>query len=188
MQTPQGALIAKVLSDSPAAAAGLQVGDVVVTFNGVRIHTSASLPPVVSQTPVGERVDVGVIRDGDRKTVALQVGELPEAHVLERHNQRPGASRSNRLGLEVTALTDELRDRLALEQANGVVVSGLSAGPAARAGMLEGDVILRINSAVVRDVKHFEQLAAELPAGRRTVAVLVQRRGGPTFLALKLNE
>lgn len=188
MQTPQGALIAKILSDSPAAAAGLQVGDVVVTFNGVRIDTSAGLPPVVSQTPVGARVDVGVIRDGDRKTIALDVGELPEAQVLERRNQRPGARRSNRLGLEVTELTEQLRDRLALEQPHGVVVSGLSAGPAARSGMLKGDVILRLNGAVVRDVKHFEQLVAELPAGRRTVAVLVQRRGSPIFLALKLND
>ena len=188
MQTPQGALIAKVLDDSPADEAGLRVGDVVVDFNGARIPTSASLPPVVSQTPVDMRVAVGVIRDGERKTIKLRIGELPEEAALERRNRRPGASRSNRLGLEVVELTDEIRDQLGLAHDHGVVVSELSPGPAARAGMLAGDVLLRLNNEVIDDVEHFEELIAELPSGKRTVAVLVQRRGGPTFLALKLKE
>ena len=70
---------------------------------------------------------------------------------------------------------------------NGVLVQEVGKGPAAQAGILRGDVILRIANNIVRDVADFDKIVKELPAGK-SIAVLIQRRGNPVFLALKIDK
>ena len=186
MKKPEGALVAKVLPDSPAAKAGLQVGDVIVSFNGKEIVQSSALPPVVGSTPVGKRVPVKVIRNGRKQTLWVVLGELPEK-VAE--IERAGESevvQSNRIGAKVADLTAEQRKELELKE-GGVLVEEVGPGAAAKAGIRSGDIILRIDGKPVKDVKSFEKMIDKLPAGK-SVAVLVQRRGGPIFLALKVPE
>ncbi|HHJ14961.1 MAG TPA: DegQ family serine endoprotease [Gammaproteobacteria bacterium] len=185
MSKPQGALIAKVLPDSPADKAGLQVGDVVLSFNGKEIDRSSSLPPVVGSTPVGKRVPVKVMRNRRTQTLWVELGELPDQDKQIAKAAESRVASDNRLGVKVADLTqDQLKE---LEIEGGVLVEDIGQGAAADAGIRKGDVILRINGELIKDVDFFEKMIRKLPAGK-TVPVLVQRRGGPIFLALKVPD
>jgi serine protease Do len=184
MSQPHGALVAKVLPDSPAMKAGLRRGDVIVAFNGKKIDESASLPPIVGSTKVGVDVPVDIIRDRKQIQVMVRLGELPEEVSTAGHT-RTHPQKTNRLGISVTALSDDQKKELELD--NGVLVQRVVEGAASRAGVSKGDVILSINNEPVTGVRQFGKLVDALPAGK-SVAVLVQRNGNPTFLAIQVPD
>jgi serine protease Do len=188
MKKPQGALVSKILPKSPAEEAGLQIGDIITEFNGREIVSSASLPPLVGMTKIGETAKLTILRQGSSKELAIKIGTLPEeeAQIAGSEEQPPG-EKVNRLGLSVSNPTPEQREQLELPKNGGVLVQGVSPGPAYDAGIRRGDVILRIQDQMIKDVKHFNELTKELPKGK-SVAMLVQRRGGSLFLALKLKD
>ena len=184
MRKPMGALIAQVMPDSPAEKSGLMVGDVIMEFNGRDVVSSTDLPPIVGRTPVGDKVPVLVMREGKQTRLRVQLGELPEDEVKVAASQAPKATMTRRLDITVTDLTDQQRKEMELGT-EGVLVEQVERGAAAEAGIRRGDIILRLNHQPVQSAKDFERLVKDLPAGG-TVPVLVQRRGGPTFLALKV--
>ncbi len=185
MSKPQGALIARVMPDSPAEKANLQVGDIVVSFNGKEIVRSSSLPPVVGSTPVGKKVPVKVIRNGRSKTLWVKLGELPEQEETIAKAETSKTTSDNRLNVRVADLTKDQREELEID--GGVLVESVGEGAASNAGIREGDIILRMDGKPVKDISQFKEMIRKLPAGK-SVAVLVQRRGGPIFLALKVPE
>jgi serine protease Do len=187
MGHPQGALIAKVLPESPAESAGFQVGDIVLRFDGKTVKRSSDLPPIVGRSRVGTEVPVEILRAGDRVTLQVLTAELPDDEQLARATvPRSAPTVANRLGIKVVDPTEEQRREHDLDK-QGVLVTEVEAGPAARAGIREGDVILMLNNTRVPDAKSFEALAEELPAGR-SVSILVQRQGNPIFLALRTDD
>jgi len=188
MEKPQGALIAKVLADSPAEKAGFQVGDIVLAFNDMRVSRSSDLPPIVGRTRVGRRVPVEILRDGESKTLHVVTAELPDEEELKLASGRgtPGSTRDNRLGIAVADPTPEQREEHQLED-HGVIVEEITEGPARRAGIREGDIVLMLDNVKVKSSDEFKRLAAELPPGK-AVSILVQRQGNPIFLALKAEE
>ncbi len=185
MDKPRGALVAKVMPDSPAEKAGFKVGDVVLRFNGKDIIRSSGLPPLVGVSPVGKKVKVEILRKGKTKVLRVKLGELPEddTKVAE---VKPHTADESRLNVVVTDLTNEQRTKLEIK-AGGVLVNKINAGPARKAGVRRGDVILTINAIDVKNAKHFKEIIEKLPAGK-SVPLLVQRRGGPVFLALKVKD
>lgn len=187
MDKPRGALVAKVLPDSPAAKHGFEVGDIVTKFDGHLIGRSSELPPVVGISPVGKNVKVEILRGGKMKTLEIQLGELPETEVaMAPAVGKPSTVESNRIGLIVSELTGDVRQQLEVKE-NGVLVNEVNAGAAQKAGVRRGDVVLMINNVDIKDVKHFNQVVEALPENK-SVPMLVQRRGGPVFLALKLAK
>ncbi len=183
MDRPHGALVAKVLPDSPAEQAGIKVGDVIVRFDGKEITRSSDLPPVVGMTPPGTEVKVQVIRDGRKRTIKVKVGELPEEEV--QGGEKPRETFIEDLGLSVTALTEEQRKRLGEDYEDGVLVVRVKAGPAREAGIQRGDVIVMLDNRAVESPEALKALVEELPRGR-SVPVLVIRRGSPLFLPLRI--
>jgi serine protease Do len=185
MRKPQGALVSKVMPGSPAEKAGVQTGDIITEFNGQAIETSADLPPMVGMAPIDENASLKIIREGDSKTVNLKIGLLPEQDekIAE---AKIDVKPANKLGITVSSMTSEQRE--ALQVANGgVLVQDVGRGPAKDAGIQRGDVILRIQNKKIRDVSDFNEIAERLPAGK-SVAVLIQRRGSPAFLAFKIEK
>jgi serine protease Do len=182
MRKPRGALVAKVLPDSPAQAAGIEVGDVIVAFNGHDVVSSSNLPPIVGSTKVGVRVPVEIIRGGKKHTIKVKLGELPEEESLASVD-RPVPDKANRIGIGVAALSDEQKDNLGIE--GGVLVERVVQGAAQNAGIRKGDVILSVDNKPIESVTQFQNLIDDIPAGR-SVAFLVQRGGNPTFLAVKI--
>ncbi|MGH8527673.1 MAG: PDZ domain-containing protein, partial [Gammaproteobacteria bacterium] len=190
MPRPHGALVAKVLPASPAAEAGIQPGDVVVEFNGIEVDLSSDLPPLVGNTEVGKRVPLKLIREGDPRVVDIAVGELPQEEELKLASSdrgTPGAIVDNRLKIAVKDLSGKQRKALEIEGDHGVVVEEVQPGPAKNAGIRKGDAILLIDNVKVKDSKHFTEIVAALPTGK-PVPALIQRQGGPIFLALKIAE
>ncbi|NOQ76503.1 MAG: Do family serine endopeptidase [Methylococcaceae bacterium] len=184
MDKPYGALVSRVVKDSPAEKAGLKIGDVIVKFDGHDIETSGELPPVVGMIAIDETVKVVVFREGRKKTIKVVVGLLANEAVLAKKEQIK--EHVNRLGLRVKELTKAQRSDLEIAR-HGVIVDELKAGSALTAGIQIGDVILRIQNNVVRGVADFDKIVKNLSTGQ-SVAVLIQRRGSPVFLALKVDK
>ncbi len=188
MKRPQGALVARILPKSPAEAAGLRIGDIIEAFNGREIESSAALPPLVGATKIGEAAKLKVLREGKNLEIPVKIGMLPdEEPVVAKNDESPSGNMLARINMAVVNPTDEQREQLELPKTGGVLVMGVKPGPAAEAGIRRGDVILRIQDQAIKDVKQLTDIVKGLPKGK-TVAVLVQRRGGTQFLAIKLKD
>ncbi|MFM8340703.1 MAG: DegQ family serine endoprotease [Methylomonas sp.] len=185
MDRPHGALVAKVIPGGPAEKAGLQIGDIIVEFNGQVIETSGELPPRVGVFPIDEKAKLKIIRQGEKQEIAVKIGLLPNQPNAQ-SKEVPAEVASNRLGLVVSDLTAEQRQQLQVEK-NGVLVQKVGKGIAMDNGIQPGDVILRIQNNVIHDSAEFNHLLAKLPANK-SIAMLVQRNGSPIFLAFKFEK
>ncbi|MCG3202472.1 MAG: Periplasmic serine endoprotease DegP [Gammaproteobacteria bacterium] len=188
MDKPHGALVSKVVPDGPAAKAGIQAGDVVLEFAGRPIDTSSDLPPLVGSTRIGETVPLKVMRNGRVESLQVAVAELPKedelAPMLGGREGTPNGSTDSQLKITVSDLTKQQRDELEVED-RGVMVSEVEDGPAYKAGIREGDVIMMVDNQKVESARQFKEIVDRLPGGK-SVPILIQRRGGPVFLALKV--
>ena len=184
LDKPMGALVAQVQSGSPAAEAGLQPGDVIIAFNGREIQRSAQLPKWVGALKAGTEAEMTVVRDGDEKTLEVTVGELPDnpqAGMAGQPDQAQGES--DKLGLEVRAASAAELARVKAD--HGVVITGVQDGPAARAGLSSGDLLVSLNGKPVDSLDAYREIAADLP-DEGTVPALVNRDGNARFVAIKL--
>jgi len=186
MKRPHGALVAKILPESPAESAGFELGDIVIKFNGQEISFSSDLPPMVGNSKIGSQVPVEIIRRGKTMTLQVTIAELPPDDIKISSTGKSITTPSNILNITVKELSEQEKKELELED-HGVLVETVSEGPAQKAGIRAGDVILLINNIKIMDVEHFEKLLVELPKDK-SIPILVQRRGGPIFLALKLTD
>ena len=186
MKKPQGALVSKVMPDSPAEKAQLQIGDIITEFNGQSIEKSGDLPPMVGITPIKDKATLKIIRQGDEKIINFNIGLLPEQVDKIADSKVEKAKPTNRLGVTVSDLTAEERQITQVSK-DGVLVQSLAKGAAKTAGVQQGDVILRLDNQLVHDVAGFEKIVKNLPSGK-SVAALIQRRGNPAFLALKIDK
>lgn len=186
MDKPAGALIAKVLTNSPAEQAGLQVGDIVLAFNEQPISHSSDLPPIVGRARANTQVPLAILRNGELRTIRVAIGELPDdddSKSVPATRAEPSRVINNSLGLGVGDLAAGQREQYALPD-HGVLVERVGPGPGQRAGVRKGDLVLMLNGIQIRDSRHFERLAAQLPVDR-AVSALVQRGRHPLFLALR---
>jgi serine protease Do len=182
LDEPRGALVADVVKDGPAEAAGVKVGDVIIEYDGKKVNDSAELPLLVARTGIGKAVTVKVIRDKKVEELPVTIAELKE----EDEAAAGGPSSSDDLGLAQQTLTPDLAENLGLDRnMKGVVVTQVEpSGPAAEAGLRRGDVILEVNRSVVKDVNAFQKLLAEAGKGK-SILFLVRRGDNTIFLAVK---
>ncbi|MEE9395896.1 MAG: DegQ family serine endoprotease [Methylococcales bacterium] len=186
MKRPRGALIAKVIPKSPAEKAGFKVGDILVEYDGKKIDTSAMLPPMVGMTVPEVGTEVTIIRQGRQKILVVRIGLLDENVEAQLARNHTGTVNVKRLGVEVKELTIEQREQSRVLK-HGVLVQEVKPGPASDAGIQPGDVILRVGNEDIDDTKILTNVIDELPKGK-SIAVLVQRRGNPVFMAIKFND
>ncbi len=134
---PEGALVASVDKDGPAAKSGLERGDVVLKFNGKDVHDEHELPVLVADTPINKKVPVEVVRNGKHQTLEVTVGELKEAPVQTAKAEEPGTN----WGMQVGDITPEIASQFHLTSDKGVVVRHVAPDtPAADAGIQPGDL------------------------------------------------
>lgn len=183
LDRPHGALISKVFENTPAQTGGLQEGDIITKFNGRSIERSSELPQHVGRVQAGASVSIELVRDGKVVDLQLEVGEL--ADLSEDGSRRQiGKTNGGRLGLVVTALTDDELARLDIEGGVRVVDVG---EVATEAGIRPGDIVTRLNHQSISSPGAFTEIEDSLKAGR-TVPVLVLRNQRPVFLALRVPE
>lgn len=187
MSRPSGALIAQVMPDSPADKAGLRVGDIVIAYGDEDVDTSATLPPLVGRSRIGDTVQLKIIRDGKPRLIKVKLAELPEQRERTLAAERKAPESSRRLlGITVDALTEEQKQALEVE-ADGVLVVEVGDGPGREAGLAQGDVIRAIGGKSVATPGELRETIDSLPAGK-SVPLLIVREGSPRFLALRLPE
>ncbi|CAK0743904.1 putative periplasmic serine endoprotease DegP-like [Gammaproteobacteria bacterium] len=188
LDRPQGALITQIAPQGPARSAGLQAGDIVVTYDERSIDGAGDLPPLVGRTHPGTKVPVVVIRNGRKQVVTVTVAELPrelaEPNPEKAKKGKAKTSEPPLLGLTVTDLP--VGERLN-NGPRGVMVKRVEEGPARTAGVLPHDIILRMGNITVRDVDHFRTLVPSLPKNHN-LPILVLRENNPTFLALRIPD
>lgn len=179
LDRPEGALVASVEKDSPAEKAGLQPGDIVRRVNGQPIVASSDLSALVGLSTPGDRVNMEVWRQGRRMEVTAQLAVAAEK-AAKADNAGPDArAAGGRLGLSLRPL-DEAEKRQA-SVANGLLVEDVS-GPAERAGVQPGDVVLAVNGTPAVSV---EQVRAAVAGAEKTVALLIQRGGEKIFVPIR---
>ena len=178
MEKPAGALVASVENGGPAEKAGIEPGDVILAVNGTKVETSNQLPPLVADIKPGETAQLEVWRGGSRKTVDVKVGRLQPPKTASSPSGQGG--RGGQLGLAVRPLSPD--ERRALGVPGGLVVEDAS-GPAQRAGIQEGDVILSVNGTPVRDAAQLRNLAAK----NGVVALRVRRGDATLFVPVEIG-
>jgi serine protease Do len=191
----KGALVAGIDEKGPAKTAGLEVGDVIVKFNGVPVKSSSELPRIVATTPVGKTVDVLVVRKGEEQSKSVLLGRLEDGEKTQVANaKQPEPETVNRqiLGLNLSGLSDEARRRYNIKDTvkSGVVVTKVDPNSTAADKRIQpGEVIVEVGQEAVAapaDVtKRVEALKKE---GRKSVLLLVASTGGDVrFVAIGLD-
>src|SRR3990167_7117396 len=173
---PRGALVRGVEPNSPAAKAGVEPGDIVLKFDGKEVDKSVDLPRLVGNTKPGNKSSMTVFRRGAQRELAITVAELdpdqPQRRAAAPDAPKPpvlGAAQS--LGLTLAELTPAQKKELNVK--GGVRVEAAE-GPAAKAGLREGDVIVAIANTEVASAKELEAAVARLDKSR-PVNVLFRR-------------
>jgi serine protease Do len=181
LKSESGALVSKVVPDGPAAKAGIERYDIIVEFDDKPIESLSELPRAVAETPVDKTVKVVVVRDGKRKTLRAEVGELPQPELGElamQTEQGPAA-----FGLAVQDLNPELAQQLGLDTTEGVLITSITPGsPADDAQLRRGDVILEVDRSAIEDVG---DLRTQLDAADDGALFLVRRGNSTIFIPIK---
>ena len=156
LERTEGVLVAKVGEDSPAAAAGIRAGDVIVSYAGKKVKTVGELRNRVAMTAPGSQREVGLLRDGERRSLKVTIGRLSGGETMA---QTGGGTPGAQLGLTVQRVTEALAGQLELPDAQGVVVTQVADDSiAAQAGIETGTVILQVDRKAVEDAQSFVEL------------------------------
>jgi len=179
LKKPQGALVASVEAKSPAEKAGIKTGDIILAVDGRDIEKSIDLPRIIGESRPGTEVKLKIWRQGDTKQLSASLGEAPAEKVAKA--EAPAKATPSKLGLALRPLTDE--ERKQIESEGGLLVEQAE-GPAARAGVQAGDVILAFNN---QPVKSVDQLRRLVDKSRGSVALLIQREGNKIYVPIRLS-
>jgi serine protease Do len=183
MPRAQGALVARVEPDSPAEKAGVEAGDIIIAFNGSTIEKSGDLPRMVGSTKPGSKANLTVLRKGNKRDLPVVIAEMEADQTAKKKTEekRKPEQTANALGLIVSDLTDAQKQELRLD---GGAVVDTAEGPAARVGLQQGDVIVRLNNTDIRDAKQFNALVAKLDP-KKNALLLVRRGDSSQFVPVK---
>ncbi len=196
LPSQEGALVAEVTPDSPAAKAGLENGDLITSFDGKPVADSRALPRVVAETPIGKTVSLQILRKGSKQDLRITVAKLEDAALSpaapDSRSSAPSVlSKFSRLGVALSPLGREQRAKYKLgADIQGVVITEVD--PDSSAGEKDirpGDVIMQVQSEAVQTPEDVTRLvAAGAKAGRKAVLLLINRGGQLAYVALPLGE
>jgi serine protease Do len=188
LQSTNGVVVADVVPDGPAAKAGLKSGDVVVGYNDQPIKGTHELALAVANTQPGQTAQIKILRDSKPETISVTIDKLKRdrggTQVGENEGEKGG------LGLSLAPLDRNMREQLGLSGAiNGAVVQGVRPdSPAEEQGIRAGDVIVRVdNTKIENPGDAAEAVKKATKAGKKAVAVLINRNGNNVFLAVPLT-
>lgn len=182
LDRPHGALVSRVLPGSPAEDAGLNPGDIILSFEDKQIEQSSELPYLVGQMKAGAVANATVFRDGKERDIKITLAKRPEdpASTISQSQQE-----QNRLGMIVGEVPANLSKRLDIR--GGVVIEQVFGGAAARNGLQQGDVITMLNGQRINGVDEFNNIIKQVPSNR-SVPMRVIRDGYPMFIPFKIVE
>lgn len=185
LEKPEGALIARILENSPATDSGLQVGDIVLTVNGQMIQHSADLPHIVGMLKPGSEINMQIIRAGKEQNIVVKTGVLPN----DNNNiaSLPATSKkvqANILGIIIGNLTANQKKILGVNQ--GVVIKNVPKESLGyQLGLATNDVITHLNNQPVLSVSNFEKTINKLSKGKM-LAMGIIRDNHASFITFRI--
>jgi serine protease Do len=190
MHVPEngGALLAGVQPKGPAAAAGLEPGDVVQAVNGQKIANPKDLALNIAAVMPGQDARLTVLHDGKAKEIAVKVGQMPDDR--QAATDEGAAPKGPRIGLALAPLSPELRDRLDVpDGTKGAVIRGVEPGsPAEMAGLQPGDVIVSVDrQSVGSPAEAVKAIRGAMDGKSASLALRVLRHGTPAFVGVTLD-
>jgi serine protease Do len=175
MDVPKGALVADVVSGSPADRAGIQRGDVVIAYQGKDIPNSSTLRNEVAATPIGKDAKVRVLRKGEKQELTVKIGKLEDA------TMRLASSIKDRLDAEVRPVTAKEAEEYNLSSQQGVAIVWLDpGGPIGKVGFEVGDIILEINGQTIESMERFVNLVSSLRTHQLITLLALDHRSSQT--------
>ena len=191
-----GALVSTVNENSPAFVAGVEPGDVILTFDGKAIERMRDLPRIVAETDIGSKVEVELFRQGKKMTVMVELGELEKAELVGLVDSDAGSASGDKqsfgsLGFSVQDLDAKLAEELEIDaELTGVVVVEVVPGsPAADKGLAPGDIIRRYGQRRVEDALGLaKDIKVAENGGKSGILILVERDGRERFVQIGFAE
>jgi serine protease Do len=187
MDKPTGALVAQAYPDTPAAKAGIESGDIILTFDGRMIEKSSDLPPAVGITPLNKPVEIEILRQGKRITLKATLEALSEHESqpeAQSKAEAPAKLSSSRLNIQLEELSNE--DLSQLNLPFGVGVTEVDEGVGRKNGIIQGDIIVSINFQPIRKAQDIDAVMAKARAGQ-SLPVRIVRNGRSIFVALTVE-
>jgi serine protease Do len=186
LEQASGALVTEVTKDSPAEKAGLQRGDVILSFNGHEIKDMRDLPRLVAATPVNENVKMQILRDGKTREIRLAIGKMADDG-SESVTQTAQGSSWDKFGMALKEIDGGMAQQYGFEPGVGLLVTDVNQdGPAADAGVHSGDIILEANGKQTNDLHSFQAATSEASKAG-VLRLLIKRQDNLLYVALKIN-
>ncbi|WP_143515369.1 Do family serine endopeptidase [Pseudooctadecabacter jejudonensis] len=186
----RGAMVTDVPA-GPAEDAGMEAGDIILTFDGVEIEDTRELVQIVGNSPVGKDVPVEILRAGDMIDLTVTLGrrETAEAAAFPEGGEEAEPQTTNMLGMTLSEVTPEMAEAMGITAGAGLVIVEVEDGSeAAEKGLVSGDLITEAGQQKVASIADFETRVEEAQeAGRKSLLLLVRRDGAPRFVALGLE-
>lgn len=175
LDSPKGAFVVDVVKEGPAARAGIKAGDVILSLDGRNIADSGELRNLVAGKPIGQAVKLGIVRDGKKMTISVNVGNLDDASKIM------ATSLKTKLGVDIRPVKDSEASRYGLDQNQGVAIKWLDPkGPLAKAGFEVNDLILQVNNQPIDGVEKFISLVNTFQSNQAITILVVDHRTGQT--------
>lgn len=189
LDSASGALVGDVVGDSPADKAGLQVGDVIVSFDGRTVESAKGLSLAVAAADPDQKVPVKVMRDNKSKTLHVKLGEAEQQQARSNFGNAKDSGPASELGLGLAELSDVYRQRLGLpDDVKGVVVTEVRPGSdAAEQGLRPGDVVSRIGTNRIENLGDATRAIREAKSRGDRAALLVRRNDGQQFVSVAFS-
>jgi serine protease Do len=176
----QGILVAQVTEDSPAAKAGLKQGDIIIAYKDKPVAKVGDFRNQISLTAPGSREQLTIIRDGERRDIAVTIGTLNKDKMIAESSTQS----ADELGLSVQTLTPQLAEQFKAKAGEGVVVTEVRPGSiAASAGIQPGSVIVQVNRTAIKSAEDFKSEVRKSSASKR-ILLLVRKNNMQQFIAL----
>ena len=182
-----GVLVSGVVDDTPAARAGLEVGDIITAIDGTRVATTATLARTIAQSSPDADVEIDFTRDGVDRSVVATLEPRPDGdgRTESIREVEPDEDPIDKLGLKLAPLTPELRSEAGLQGNEGVFIEGVDpAGPGGRSGLQPGDLVLRIGNDPVTTMGELREALSDQD-DQSPIRLLIERRGAKRFMLLR---
>ena len=181
----EGALVADIDVNGPAAKSGVKKGDIIIAFNGTPIKEMDHLPLLVAQTTVGSKGELTIIRDGKKISKSVEIGELKDDEGVAPADE----GGSDDIGMELTDITEALARKYDIEEAEGVLVTYVEPNsPAAQAGVKQGDIITQVNRKDVVSLDKYNQYVSDARKQKKDKLLLLITRGTTSqFVVINLE-
>ncbi len=184
LEKPKGILVQEIIG-KPARESGIKPGDVIIEIDGQKINRANQVQTMIAKKSPGDKISVGLIREGKDKKIEVTLGEKEAEEIRVVSSEH---SEFQDLGISVQPLTKEFAEGVGYEGDGGVVISQVKRhSPAFEAGIIEGDIVLKVNSESTKSVKDFKAKVSDAKGGS-VVLFFIWREGHTSFAAVKVPK